>query len=146
MSQFLKRLSAAISQMKFVTIGYDETKPLDRFLWDVFAGWDWLKGYRKRDIIAIVRQSLANATRRVANCAGCSGDLLPPSPPTEKATARQDQAGKTCTSDETGDETHRTLRRTCRLVRSLPIHREQKKAPVVRPGLVPVEEKRPEGL
>jgi hypothetical protein len=24
--------------------------------------------------------------------AGCSGDLLPPSPPAEKATARQDQA------------------------------------------------------
>src|SRR5215831_19404780 len=25
------------------------------------------------------------------------GDLLPPSPPAEKATARQDQAGKSCT-------------------------------------------------
>ena len=51
MSQFLKRLSAAISQMKFVTIGYDETKPLDRFLWDVFAGWDWIEGYLKGDIV-----------------------------------------------------------------------------------------------
>src|SRR5262249_56260480 len=27
---------------------------------------------------------------------GRSGDLLPPSPPAEKATARQDQAGKSC--------------------------------------------------
>jgi hypothetical protein len=29
-----------------------------------------------------------------ANCAGCSGDLLPSSPPREKAAARQDQAGQ----------------------------------------------------
>jgi hypothetical protein len=49
--EFLKRLSAAISQMKSVTLGYDETKPLDRFLWNVFAGWDWLEGYRKEDVI-----------------------------------------------------------------------------------------------
>jgi hypothetical protein len=49
--EFLKRLSAAISSMKSVTPGYDETKPLDRFLWNVFAGWDWVKGYRKEDII-----------------------------------------------------------------------------------------------
>jgi hypothetical protein len=27
-------------------------------------------------------------------CAGCSGDFPPPSPPAEKATARQDQAGQ----------------------------------------------------
>src|SRR5919204_7024312 len=27
-----------------------------------------------------------------ANCAGCSADLLPPSPPAEKAKTRQDQA------------------------------------------------------
>src|SRR5215471_11316951 len=36
-----------------------------------------------------VRQSLAAAN---VACVGCSGDLLPPSPPAEKATARQDQA------------------------------------------------------
>ena len=34
-----------------------------------------------------------------------SGDFLPPSPPAEKATARQDQAGKASTSDWTGDTT-----------------------------------------
>jgi hypothetical protein len=34
-----------------------------------------------------------------------SGDLLPPSPPGEKATARQDQAGKTSTGDGAGDTT-----------------------------------------
>jgi hypothetical protein len=34
-----------------------------------------------------------------------SGDLLPPSPPAEKATARQDQAGKSSASDGGGDTT-----------------------------------------
>jgi hypothetical protein len=49
--EFLKRLSAAMYSMKSVTIGYDEIKPLAGFLWDVFAGWDWIKGYRKEDIV-----------------------------------------------------------------------------------------------
>jgi hypothetical protein len=49
--QFLKRLSAAIYSMKDVTLGYDELKPLARFLWDVFAGWDLIEGYRKEDIV-----------------------------------------------------------------------------------------------
>jgi len=35
--------------------------------------------------------------------AECSGDLLPPSPPAEKTTARQDQAGQASTSDGAGD-------------------------------------------
>jgi len=34
--------------------------------------------------------------------AGSSGDLLPPSPPAEKATASQDQAGQPGTRDGTG--------------------------------------------
>src|SRR5262249_48919109 len=34
-----------------------------------------------------------------ADYVGCSGDLLPPSPPAEKATARQDQARKSGTGD-----------------------------------------------
>jgi hypothetical protein len=49
--EFLKRLSAAIRSLRDTTLGYDETKPFARFLWEVFAGWDWLKGYRKEDII-----------------------------------------------------------------------------------------------
>jgi hypothetical protein len=36
-------------------------------------------------------------------CVETLGDLLPPSPPAEKATARQDQAGKASTSDGAGD-------------------------------------------
>jgi hypothetical protein len=49
--EFLKRLSAAIYSLKSVTPDYDEVKPLAGFLWNVFAGWDWVEGYRKEDII-----------------------------------------------------------------------------------------------
>jgi hypothetical protein len=40
--------------------------------------------------------------RRIAH-ARCSGDSLPPSPPTEKATACEDQTGQSSTSDGTGN-------------------------------------------
>ena len=49
--EFLKGLSAAIYSLKDVTLGYDETKPLERFLWDVFAWYNLITGYRKRDIV-----------------------------------------------------------------------------------------------
>jgi hypothetical protein len=49
--EFLKRLSAAIYSMKDVTLGYDESKPLASFLWNVFAGWDLITGYRKEDVV-----------------------------------------------------------------------------------------------
>jgi hypothetical protein len=49
--EFLKRLSAAVYSMKFVRLGDDELKPLSGFLWNVFAGWDWIEGYRKGDIV-----------------------------------------------------------------------------------------------
>src|SRR6516164_7789829 len=38
-----------------------------------------------------------------ADCARCSGDLPPPSPPAEKATACQNQAGQSRTGDGAGD-------------------------------------------
>jgi hypothetical protein len=41
---------------------------------------------------------------------GCSGDLLPPSPPAEEATARQDQARQSGAGDGTGDPAHATTR------------------------------------
>jgi hypothetical protein len=49
--EFVKGLSAAIYSKKDVTLGYDETKPLALFLWNVFAGFDWITGYRKEDIV-----------------------------------------------------------------------------------------------
>ena len=49
--EFLKRLSAMIYSVQDTTLGYDETKPFARFLWEVFAGFSWVTGYRERDII-----------------------------------------------------------------------------------------------
>ena len=49
--EFLKRLSAAIYSMKDVTLGYDKSKPLASFLWNVFAGWDAIEGYRKKNVV-----------------------------------------------------------------------------------------------
>jgi hypothetical protein len=31
--------------------GYDESKPLCAFIWEIFAGWHWVEGYRGYDII-----------------------------------------------------------------------------------------------
>src|SRR5262249_268854 len=42
-----------------------------------------------------------NGKRRA--CVGCSGDLFPPPPPAEKATAREDHARKASTGDGAGD-------------------------------------------
>jgi hypothetical protein len=44
-------------------------------------------------------------------CAGCSGDLLPPSPPAEKATARQDQARQASPRDGAWDRRGRQRQR-----------------------------------
>ena len=31
--------------------GYDESKALCGFIWEIYAGWDWIKGNRGYDII-----------------------------------------------------------------------------------------------
>lgn len=49
--EFLKRLSNIIYRLKDSSIGYDEIKPLSRFLWEIFAGYNIISGYRKEDII-----------------------------------------------------------------------------------------------
>jgi hypothetical protein len=49
--EFFKRLSNAIYLMKNATLDYDSTKSLCGFLWTVFAGWNWVSGYRERDVI-----------------------------------------------------------------------------------------------
>jgi hypothetical protein len=43
------------------------------------------------------------ADQAITSISACSGHLLPPSPPTEQATASKDQAGKASTGDGTGD-------------------------------------------
>jgi hypothetical protein len=49
--EFLKRLSSAIYSIKRASLDYDSIKSLCSFLWQLFAGWDWVSGYRERDII-----------------------------------------------------------------------------------------------
>ena len=81
----------------------------------------------------------------VVGAAGSSGGLLPPSPPAEKATTRQDQAGKASTSDGTGDCPRASRRaRTVRLRRALALLRlvkifavDRTKAKVNPPAPVP---------
>ena len=68
------------------------------------------------------RGGFPNLRPSALHCAGCSGDLPPPSPPAEKATARQDQAGKSSTGDGA------CPRRSCASPRAA-MHRETKKAP-----------------
>jgi hypothetical protein len=46
----------------------------------------------------LAASSLGRVLRNRERCAG-SGDLFPPSPPAEKATAREDQTGQASTSD-----------------------------------------------
>jgi hypothetical protein len=52
--------------------------------------------------ISIARQSLAAANDVCGLRAGCLGDLLPPSPPAEKAAAHEDQTGQSSTRDRAG--------------------------------------------
>lgn len=58
--EFIKRLSASIYSLSSAMARHDEVAslsdfleatPLSGFLWDVFAGWDWVEGYRKEDIV-----------------------------------------------------------------------------------------------
>ena len=49
--EFLKRLSAAIYLARDTTLEYDDVKSFARFLWEIFAGFNFVTGYRERDII-----------------------------------------------------------------------------------------------
>jgi hypothetical protein len=73
---------------------------------------------------------LRPCTHNRERCVRSSGDLVPPSPPAEKATAREDQAGQTGTGDGAGNAhaatrdsvvpfrsaAHRSLSATCILL------------------------------
>jgi hypothetical protein len=53
---------------------------------------------------SLTRLARRRRTGAVLSAPRCSGALLPPSPPAEKASARQHQAGKASTDDGAGDE------------------------------------------
>jgi hypothetical protein len=50
-SEFFKRLSAAIYSHRNATADYDAVKQLSSLLWFLLTGWDWVLGYRERDIV-----------------------------------------------------------------------------------------------
>ncbi|GAA0322244.1 hypothetical protein [Psychrobacter aestuarii] len=49
--EFLNRLSQLIARMKSTERDYDDIKSFCGFLWSIFTGWDWTKGYSESDII-----------------------------------------------------------------------------------------------
>ena len=49
--EFLKRLSQAMLMQRNATLDYDSIKSFLGFFWNLFAGWDWIEGYRARDIV-----------------------------------------------------------------------------------------------
>ena len=51
---FFKRLSQAVYKMKNTTLDYDDVKHLSGFLWELFAGWSFIDGYREDDIVAVM--------------------------------------------------------------------------------------------
>ena len=55
---FFKRLSQAVYKLKNFTLEYDDVKQLSGFLWDIFAGFSIIKGYRENDIIEDMIKSI----------------------------------------------------------------------------------------
>lgn len=51
---FLKTLKITLNQLKNTTLDDDEIKTLSRFLWELFAGWSFISGYRKNDIFEVM--------------------------------------------------------------------------------------------
>jgi hypothetical protein len=51
---FFKRLSQAVYKLKDSTREYEELKQLSGFLWELFAGWSFIEGYRENDIVEVM--------------------------------------------------------------------------------------------
>lgn len=48
---FFKRLELLLMKLQSSGAGYDESKPLCRFIWEMFTGFSWIEGYRGYDPI-----------------------------------------------------------------------------------------------
>lgn len=55
---FFKRLSQAVYKLKNTTLAYDDKKQLSQFLWDLFAGWSFIDGYREDDIVSVMIEKI----------------------------------------------------------------------------------------
>ena len=49
--EFLKRLAHAIFRLRDVKPEYDDIKFIGGFLWEIFAGWSLIEGYKNEDIV-----------------------------------------------------------------------------------------------
>jgi hypothetical protein len=56
--ELLKRLSQALLMQRDATTDYDSIKSFLGFFWSLFAGWDWVEGYRARDIVEEMIESI----------------------------------------------------------------------------------------
>lgn len=48
---FLKHLSQAMQMQRNAMLDSESMRSFLRFFWQLFAGWDWVEGYRARDIV-----------------------------------------------------------------------------------------------
>ncbi len=55
---FLKRLLHDLHRMTYVNESYDEVKQLSRLLWSIHTGWSFTEGYREKDPIAQMIESI----------------------------------------------------------------------------------------
>jgi hypothetical protein len=51
---FFKQLSQSVYKMKDSTVEYDDIKNMTSFLWQIFAGWSLIDGYREEEIIKLM--------------------------------------------------------------------------------------------
>lgn len=51
---FFQRLSQTVYRMKNTTLEYEDVKLLLGFLWQLFAGWSFIDGYREDEIVSVM--------------------------------------------------------------------------------------------
>ncbi len=48
---FFKSMSSTMYRMEQANCEYEDVKSLMSFLWQLFAGWNWVKGYAEEDVV-----------------------------------------------------------------------------------------------
>lgn len=51
---FFKRLSQSVYKLKYSTLDHDDLRSLTLFLWQIFAGWSLVDGYREDEIVKVM--------------------------------------------------------------------------------------------
>ncbi|MCA9474169.1 MAG: hypothetical protein KC594_19055 [Nitrospira sp.] len=51
---FFHRLSRQVHKFRNTNQDYDDVKSLSHFLWELFAGWSFIDGYRDEDIVEVM--------------------------------------------------------------------------------------------